>query len=62
MMGHLVILLVICFSNTVKVLGFEEEIEGYLVGQQQEAKEIIETQSVLKTSSLLQLAASRQVS
>ena len=61
MMGYLVIILVICFSSPIKVFGFEEEIEGYIVGQQEEAKEIIETQSVLKPSSLLQLAASRQV-
>ena len=61
MMGYLVIILVICFSNPMKVLGFEEEIEGYIVGQPKEAKEVIETQSVIKPSSLLQLAASRQV-
>ena len=62
MMSSLVILLVTYLSNSGIVFGFEEEIDGYFVGEQQGAKNIFDPQSVSIKTPSLQLAASRQVS
>ena len=56
------ILLVTYLSNVGIVFGFEAEIEGYFVGDQQGAKDIFDPQSVSIKTPSLQLAASRQVS
>ena len=56
-----VIVFVICFCHLDAVLSFEEEVEGYLVGQKHDARvsDSVETKAVQRP--VLQLAASRQV-
>ena len=55
------IVLVIYFCHLDAVLSFEEEVEGYSVGQKQDARvsDSVETKAAQRP--VLQLAASRQV-
>ena len=60
-MDSLMILLVTFVSNSAEVRGFEEDIEGYVAGQQLSVRDNVETQSILAEAPSAQLAASRQV-